>query len=122
MNKRNLQIATGILAAVPVITGMLGFMGLSDPLYSALNLPHDATLDSNLRFYRSRSGRILAVATYRIRNHVVSCALAHDLHRGARPLAVTYPERRAFPPLCRLYCPGNSGCAILHLVAKQNRP
>lgn len=51
MNKRNLQIATGILAAVPVITGMLGFMGLSDPLYSALNLPHDATLDSNLRFY-----------------------------------------------------------------------
>ncbi len=26
-------------------------MGLNDPLYGALNLPHDATLDSNLRFF-----------------------------------------------------------------------
>ncbi len=51
MNKRNLQIATAILALVPIITGLIGLTGLSDPLYAALNLPHDATLDSNLRFY-----------------------------------------------------------------------
>ena len=51
MNKRNLQIATAILALVPIITGLVGLTGLSDPLYAALNLPHDATLDSNLRFY-----------------------------------------------------------------------
>ena len=51
MNKRNLQIATAILALVPIITGLIGLTGLSDPLYAALHLPHDATLDSNLRFY-----------------------------------------------------------------------
>jgi Domain of unknown function (DUF4345) len=51
MNKRNLQIATAILALVPIVTGLVGLTGLSDPLYAALNLPHDATLDSNLRFY-----------------------------------------------------------------------
>jgi hypothetical protein len=51
MNKRNLQIATAILALVPIITGLIGLTGLSDPLYAALNLPHEATLDSNLRFY-----------------------------------------------------------------------
>jgi Domain of unknown function (DUF4345) len=51
MSKRNLQIATAILALVPLVTGLVGLTGLSDPLYAALNLPHDATLDSNLRFY-----------------------------------------------------------------------
>ena len=51
MNKRNLQIATAILALVPIITGLIGLTGLSDPLYAALHLPRDATLDSNLRFY-----------------------------------------------------------------------
>jgi hypothetical protein len=51
MNRRNLQIATAVLAAVPVVTGVLGLSGLGDPLYAALALPADATLDSNLRFY-----------------------------------------------------------------------
>lgn len=51
MSKRKLQVATAILAAVPTITGLLGMTGLNDPLYATLNLPHDATLDSNLRFY-----------------------------------------------------------------------
>jgi len=51
MSKRNLQIATAILALVPIITGLIGLTGLNDPLYAALHLPHDATLDSNLRFY-----------------------------------------------------------------------
>lgn len=51
MSKRKLQVATAILAAVPTITGLLGMSGLGDPLYASLNLPSDATLDSNLRFY-----------------------------------------------------------------------
>jgi hypothetical protein len=50
-SKRRLQVATAVLGAVPVITGVIGMMGLSDPLYAALNLPRDATLDSNLRFF-----------------------------------------------------------------------
>jgi hypothetical protein len=51
MNRRALQIATFILALVPIVTGVLGMMGLGDPLYAGANLPGDATLDSNLRFY-----------------------------------------------------------------------
>jgi Domain of unknown function (DUF4345) len=51
MSIRSLQVATGILAAVPVTSGLLGMMGLSDPLYLGIGLPRDATLDSNLRFY-----------------------------------------------------------------------
>lgn len=51
MSRRKLQLATAILAAVPCITGILGLFGLRDPLYAALTMPADATLDSNLRFY-----------------------------------------------------------------------
>lgn len=51
MNLQNLKWATWILSLVPLLTGLLGLSGLQDPLYGALNLPADATLDSNLRFY-----------------------------------------------------------------------
>jgi hypothetical protein len=51
MSRRALQVATGILALVPILTGLVGMMGLDDPLYAAALLPRDATLDSNLRFY-----------------------------------------------------------------------
>ena len=51
MSKRHLQIATALLGAVPVITGLVGMLGLSDPLYAGLHLPQDATLDSNMRFF-----------------------------------------------------------------------
>ena len=51
MSKRHLQIATALLGAVPVITGLVGMLGLSDPLYAGLRLPQDATLDSNMRFF-----------------------------------------------------------------------
>lgn len=53
MSKRALQVATAILAAVPTITGVLGMLGVNDPLYASLGVqvPADATLDSNLRFY-----------------------------------------------------------------------
>lgn len=51
MNKKNLQIATAILAAVPVLTGLIGMLGIYDPLYASLNLPKDPLLDSNMRFF-----------------------------------------------------------------------
>jgi hypothetical protein len=51
MSERWLQIATGVLAMVPVVTGVLGMMGVHDPLYAGAQVPADPTLDSNLRFY-----------------------------------------------------------------------
>jgi hypothetical protein len=51
MNKRPLQIATAVLGAVPVVTGIIGMFGLSDPIYSTAGLPANALLDSNLRFF-----------------------------------------------------------------------
>jgi hypothetical protein len=51
MNKRTLQILTALLACIPVVTGMVGMFGLSDPIYASANLPANALLDSNLRFF-----------------------------------------------------------------------
>jgi hypothetical protein len=51
MSRRILQIATAILALVPVATGVIGMFGLSDPIYAAMGLPRDALLDSNMRFF-----------------------------------------------------------------------
>lgn len=52
MGWRALQICTAVLGAVPVVTGIVSMMGLADPLYASLQLPHSATtLDSNLRFF-----------------------------------------------------------------------
>jgi hypothetical protein len=50
MTKLPLQIATGILGAVPMLPGIVGMLGISDPLYSDVGLPASALLDSNLRF------------------------------------------------------------------------
>ena len=49
-NKRALQIVSALMGTVPVITGLVQMMGTHDPLYASLNLPADATLDSNMRF------------------------------------------------------------------------
>jgi Domain of unknown function (DUF4345) len=51
MSKRNLQIATALLACVPTLTGLIAMTGVDDPLYKSMGLPRDAMLDSNLRFY-----------------------------------------------------------------------
>ena len=51
MSKRALQILTAILALVPIATGIIGMFGLSDPIYAPMGLPHNALLDSNLRFF-----------------------------------------------------------------------
>jgi hypothetical protein len=39
------------LGAVPVATGVLTMLGLSDPIYSSAGIPANALLDSNLRFF-----------------------------------------------------------------------
>ena len=51
MAKRALQIVTAILALVPIVTGLIGMSGVSDPLYAALKLPANPVFDSNLRFF-----------------------------------------------------------------------
>jgi hypothetical protein len=50
MNKRPLQVVSTLMGLVPVGTGLVQLMGIHDPLYASLNLPADATLDSNMRF------------------------------------------------------------------------
>ena len=50
MSKRGLQILNGVLAAIPVVTGIVGMSGVSDPLYASSRLPQNILLDSNLRF------------------------------------------------------------------------
>jgi uncharacterized protein YjeT (DUF2065 family) len=51
MNKRWLQIATGLLGVIPVVTGIITMFGLSDPIYAAAKIPANTLLDSNLRFF-----------------------------------------------------------------------
>lgn len=51
MSKRLLQIATAVLGAIPVLSGIVGMFGLSDPIYASAGLPANALLDSNLRFF-----------------------------------------------------------------------
>jgi hypothetical protein len=51
MSKRALQIATAVLGAIPVITGIVTMFGLSDPIYADAGIPANALLDSNLRFF-----------------------------------------------------------------------
>jgi hypothetical protein len=51
MTKRGLQIVTALLAVIPVATGLLGLLGVGDPLYVAAGVPPIAVLDSNLRFF-----------------------------------------------------------------------
>lgn len=50
MPRKPLQVILVILGFVPFITGILGMMGIYDPLYASLGLPNDPLLDSNLRF------------------------------------------------------------------------
>ncbi len=51
MTKRALQYTTAVLGLIPVITGCVTLMGVTDPLYVAAGIPHDPLLDSNLRFF-----------------------------------------------------------------------
>jgi hypothetical protein len=51
MSIRILRFILGILGCIPFISWVFALMGLSDPMYTALHLPSDSLLDSNLRFY-----------------------------------------------------------------------
>lgn len=51
MSRKALQVATGALALVPIVTGALTMTGLHDPLYASAGLPPHVLLDSNLRFF-----------------------------------------------------------------------
>jgi hypothetical protein len=51
MNKFNLQIAMGLVGIIPVTTGLLGMMGVDDPVYVAAGVPPIVLLDTNLRFF-----------------------------------------------------------------------
>ena len=50
-SRRALQIASAALGAIPVVTGVLTMLGLSDPIYAGAGIPAHALLDSNLRFF-----------------------------------------------------------------------
>ncbi|MEJ6007088.1 DUF4345 domain-containing protein [Paucibacter sp. AS339] len=47
---RTLQVCTALLGVVPLLTGLVGLAGLSDPIYADAHLPAHALLDGNLRF------------------------------------------------------------------------
>jgi Domain of unknown function (DUF4345) len=51
MNKKNLQLIMFLLACVPTITGLIGFLGIKDPIYGAISSTKNILLDSNLRFF-----------------------------------------------------------------------
>ncbi len=51
MSKLTLQIVMGLLAIIPVATGLLGLLGVEDPFYVAVGMPPIVILDTNLRFY-----------------------------------------------------------------------
>lgn len=51
MNKKNLQIISYFLAIIPIITGLIGLLGIDDPLYKNLFQIKNNLLDSNLRFF-----------------------------------------------------------------------
>jgi Domain of unknown function (DUF4345) len=48
---RTFQAIVAILAIIPLATGVLTMMGLSNPEYKAAGFPMHIVLDSNLRFY-----------------------------------------------------------------------
>ena len=50
-SKRGLQIVMGVLGIIPVGTGLLGLLGVQDPVYVAAGVPPIVLLDTNLRFY-----------------------------------------------------------------------
>jgi hypothetical protein len=41
----------GLLGIIPVATGLLGMMGVQDPVYVAAGVPPIVLLDTNLRFF-----------------------------------------------------------------------
>ena len=53
-SRKVLQSVMGVLAAAPLLSGILGLSGIYNPLFSG-NLPVNLVLDSNLRFLNAMS-------------------------------------------------------------------
>jgi hypothetical protein len=51
VSKRILQVTTALLALIPLATGLIGLLGLRDPLYVRFGVVPNVVLDSNLRFF-----------------------------------------------------------------------
>ena len=51
MSKLALQIVMGLLGIIPVATGLLGLLGVEDPVYVAVGVPPIVLLDTNLRYF-----------------------------------------------------------------------
>jgi hypothetical protein len=51
VSRRALQWVMGVLALIPVATGLIGMLGLRDPLYVAFGVVPNIPLDSNIRFF-----------------------------------------------------------------------
>ena len=52
MTLKALKITTAVLSLIPIITGLVGLMGVADQLYVQEGVPAAArALDSNLRFF-----------------------------------------------------------------------
>jgi hypothetical protein len=54
-SKRLLQITLGLLATAPLFTGLIGLLGIDNPIYATNPLPVNVLLDSNLRFLNGLS-------------------------------------------------------------------
>ena len=50
-SRRALQVNLGVLGIIPIATGLVGFLGLGDPLYVHFGVVPNVVLDSNLRFF-----------------------------------------------------------------------
>lgn len=50
LSKKLLQIMMCLLALAPLLTGILGLLGVHNPIYPSLNDSNQVLLDSNLRF------------------------------------------------------------------------
>ncbi len=50
-SRRALQVLTATLGVIPVATGLVGLLGLRDPLYVHFGVVPNVVLDSNLRFF-----------------------------------------------------------------------
>lgn len=61
-NRRALQVVMGVLAIVPLLSGLIGLSGIYNPLFSE-RLPQNLILDSNLRFLNAMSVAV-AVSFY----------------------------------------------------------
>ena len=122
MNKFKLQFATVLLGTIPVATGLLGMLGVHDPVYVAAGRATNCPVghQPSILFRRlggRRSRPVVADPHDREANGPLSRPLGHDLHRRHRSSPVDDHAGMAARRLRRLYGDRNRRCAAVHLVA-----